>query len=282
MTSTMFDVDSRGWTSEVRAGTMVWRRELVHFLRTPATAVVALLQPMLFLYILGVGLSRLFASGGQASADSYLAFLFPGVLVMAAQAPALAVGASIVWDRQTGFLREMLVAPVRRSTLLVGKCLGGATVATCQGAVVLVSAGLVGIPYRVDLFAVLLAELSLAALSMTVFAAVVAVSIRRLKTYNTMLSVMVTPMLFLSGMMFPISAMPRWMEVLALANPLTYAVDAMRGTVEWFTAEAPGTALASPVAWFGWAVPAPLEIALVAAFSVALLAAAARRFSRPD
>ncbi|MGW1288118.1 ABC transporter permease [Streptomyces sp. NPDC001118] len=100
--------------AEWRAGRMVWRREMIHFFRDRTRVVVSLLQPLVFLYILGVGLSRLVAEG---SSDNYLLFLFPGVLVMAAQAPAISVGASIVWDRQSGFLREMLVAPVRRSTL---------------------------------------------------------------------------------------------------------------------------------------------------------------------
>ena len=268
--------------AEIRAGFMVWRREMVHFLRTPLHAAASLLQPLLFLCVLGVGLSRLLAAGSSASGDQYLAFLFPGVLVMAVQSPALAVGASIVSDRQSGFMREMLAAPVGRGTLVVGKCLGGATVATCQGGVLLAGAGMAGIPYRADLFAILLAELALSALSMTVFAAVIAVSIRSIQTFHTVLSVLLTPMLFLSGMMFPISAMPHWMELLALVNPLTYAVDAMRGTIAVFRSGVELSPLSEPVSWFGWHVPPLLEIVLVAVFSVAGLVAASRRFSCPE
>ncbi|MDQ1676971.1 MAG: type transport system permease protein [Actinomycetota bacterium] len=268
--------------AELRVGRMVWRREMIHFFRDRTRMAVSLLQPMLFLYVLGIGLARLFAGsgGGTRAAGDYLLFLFPGVLVMAAQAPAISVGSSIVWDRQSGFLREMLVAPVARSTLLLGKCLGGAAVATCQGAVVLASAGLVGVPYRLDLFAALLAELALAALAMTVLGAVVAVTIRRLQTFNTVLTVLMGPLLFLSGMMFPVGSMPGWMAGLTLANPITYAVDAMRHTVLAYHAQRPSTMLFDPVAWGSWHVPLGLELAIVGGFSAVALAAASRRFSR--
>jgi ABC-2 type transport system permease protein len=260
---------------------MVWRREMLHFLRDPVRTAVSLLQPMVFLFILGVGLSRMYAQAGTgAGVGGYLVFLFPGVLVMAVQAPAVSVGASIVWDRQSGFLREMLVAPVRRSTLLLAKCLGGATVATCTGLVVLACCGLVGIPYRPDLVLLLLAQSGLTALVMTSIAALVACTIRRLQTFNTVLTVLMTPVLFLSGAMFPVSAMPAWMAPAALANPLTYAVDAMRRTIGARLPQGQAEALAQPVAWGGWHPTVAVEIGLVAGFCVAALALSVRRFAR--
>jgi ABC-2 type transport system permease protein len=273
-----------GLRREARAARMIWQREMLHFVRNPAQAAVSLLQPLLFLFVLGIGLAQLFArsGAGSAAAMDYLMFLFPGVLVMAAQAPAISVGASIVWDRQSGFLREMLVAPVRRGTVLTGKCVGGAAVATCQGTVVLACAGLIHVPYRLDLIALLLAELALTALAVTVFGALVAVTIRRLQTFNTVLTVLITPVMFLSGLMFPISAMPGWMAALARVNPLTYAVDAMRRTITARLATGPPSALAEPVSWAGWHPPVLLELALVAAVTAAALAAATRRFARVD
>ncbi|MFR9728843.1 ABC transporter permease [Saccharopolyspora sp. MS10] len=267
---------------EWRAGSMVWRREVLHFLRDRTRMAVSLLQPLLFLYVLGIGLSRLFAGagGGERAAADYMLFLFPGVLVMAAQAPAISVGASIVWDRHSGFLREMLAAPVLRGTLLLGKCLGGATVATAQGTVVLLSAGLVGVPYRPGLFAVLLAELALAALSMTVLATLVAVTITRMQTFNTVLTVLITPLMFLSGLMFPISAMPGWMASLTLLNPLTYAVDAMRHAILARLGGAPDSVIFAPVRWGTWEVPPTVELALVLGFSLLALWFAGRRFAR--
>nr|QDF63340.1 KyaH [Saccharopolyspora sp.]QDF63350.1 KyaH [Saccharopolyspora sp.] len=277
------DAERRGRLArEWRAGSMVWRRELLHFLRDRTRVAVSLLPPFLFLYVLGIGLSRLLAdgAGGARTAEDYLVFLFPGVLVMAAQAPAISVGASIVWDRQTGFMREMLAAPVFRGTLLLGKCLGGATVATAQSAVVLLTAGLVGVPYDPVLFAVLLAEIAIAALSLTVLAAGVAVAIKRVQTFNTVLSVLITPLVFLSGMMFPISAMPGWMVALTVVNPLTYAVDAMRHAVLGRLGQEHSSVIFSPVEWAGWEVPPPVEIAVVLGFSVLALIAISRRFAR--
>jgi len=266
--------------AELRAARMVWRREMLHFVRDRTGTLVALLQPLLFLFVLGVGLGRLFAGAGGGSAADYLTFLFPGVLVMAAQPAAISAGASIVWDRESGFLREMLVAPVRRGTLLIGKCLGGATVATCQGAVVLACAGLIHVPYRPGLFALLLAELALTALAMTVLGAVVAVVIRRARTFTTVLSVLMTPLIFLSGLMFPVAALPGWMSWLALADPLTYAVDAMRAAIGAYQRPHRASALFEPVSW-GGLHPAPaLELTVVAAFTVVALLVAARRFAR--
>lgn len=266
--------------AELRAARMVWRREMLHFVRDRTGTLVALLQPLLFLFVLGVGLGRLFAGAGGGSARDYLTFLFPGVLVMAAQPAAISVGASIVWDRESGFLREMLVAPVRRGTLLAGKCLGGATVATCQGTVVLAGAGLIHIPYDPALFALLLTELALTALAMTVLGAVVAVVIRRARTFTTVLSVLMTPLIFLSGLMFPVAAMPAWMAWLTPADPLTYAVDAMRRTITAYRPSPRTSELFEPVTWAGLRPSPVLELAVVAAFTALALAVAARRFAR--
>lgn len=117
---------------------MVWWWEMLHCLRDRVGTRVSLLQSLMFLFllVLGAGLGGLVAGSGMGSALAYLAFLFPGVLVIAAQPAAISVGASIVWEREDGFLREMLVAPVLRVTLLIGKCLGGATVATCEGVLI--------------------------------------------------------------------------------------------------------------------------------------------------
>jgi ABC-2 type transport system permease protein len=267
---------------ELRVAHMVWRREMLHFTRDRTRAVVSLLQPLFFLFVLGIGIARLFGQYGHDAEADYLMFLFPGVLIMAAQVPAIAAGASIVWDRQSGFLREMLVAPVRRSTLLIGKCLGGATVATFQGSVVLASVGLIGIPYRLDLFVLLVAELWLTALAITVLGAMLAVSISRPQTFNTALSVLVTLLVFLSGLMFPISAMPTWMAVVSLANPLTYALDAMRRTVGASLGDRHASPLAEPVNWAGWHPPVVLEMALVLGFTLVALTIATRRFGRTD
>jgi ABC-2 type transport system permease protein len=282
-TATPRGVTTDRLAAELRAGLMVVRRELLHFARDRARSLVVLVQPLLFLFVLGVGLARLIegVTGTAGTEAGYLVFLFPGVLVMAVQAPAISVGASIVWDRENGFLREMLVAPVYRSTLLIGKCVGGALVAAVQGLLVLACAGLVGIPYRLGMMVASALLLLLAALTMTALGALVAVCIRRVTTFNTVLNLMMTPLIFLSGLMFPISAMPAWLQPLGLVNPLTYIVDALRRTIaaELLPEGAP-PALFTPVSWAGWTVPVGVEIALVAAATVAAVAVGARRFAR--
>lgn len=274
------------WSVEFRAFRMLLRREMLHLRRDRARLAASLFHPLLFLFVLGIGLAQLFsqAGGDSATATGYLLFLFPGVLLMAAQTPAISAGAGIVWDRQSGFLREMLVAPVRRSTLLAGTCVGGAAMATCHGAFILACAGLIHVPYRAGLFALLLAQLALTALAMTTLGALLAVTMRRVQTFNTVLTVMVSPMLFLSGMMFPVSAMPAWMAALSLANPLTYAVDAMRRTVTAFLPPRAETVspLAEPITWGGWQPPVPVELGVVGGFTLIIFVVASRRFRRLD
>ncbi|WP_067451797.1 ATP-binding cassette domain-containing protein [Actinomadura macra] len=265
-----------GLRAELRAMGMVWRREMLHFRRDRLGAVISLIQPLMFLFILGVGLANLMPG---PSGDAYQLFLFSGALVAAAQGPALAAGSSIMWDRQGGFLREMLAGPVSRSSLLVGKCLGGTTLATCQGGILLTTAGLVGAPLDGVLVLLLLGELVLVSLTMTILSVLLSTLISRPQTFGTVLTVIMAPLVFLSGSFFPLSAMPPWMAVPALANPLTYAVDMMRRTV---TAYAPGTPsqLFRPLSLGPWHPPVLFECGLLAALTAGGLIWAARRFSR--
>src|SRR5271163_124822 len=134
---------------ELRAIKVVWQRELIRFSKDRLRIITSLVQPFLFLFVLGTGLSRL-ASAGTHGVD-LRTFVYPGVLCMAVLFTAMFSAASLVWDREFGFLREMMVAPVRRSSLVLGKCFGGATVAGFQGVIVLCLAGLVGVPYNATL-----------------------------------------------------------------------------------------------------------------------------------
>ncbi|MFB4309125.1 ATP-binding cassette domain-containing protein [Actinomadura sp. GTD37] len=265
-----------GPRAELRAMGMVWRREMLHFRRDRLGAAISLVQPLMFLFILGVGLARLMPG---PSGDAYQLFLFSGALVTAAQGPALATGTSIMWDRQGGFLREMLAGPVSRGSLLVGKCLGGTTVAACQGGILLGTAGLVGVPLDGVLITLLLGELVLVSLAMTVLSVLLSTLIRRPQTFGTVLTVIMAPLVFLSGTFFPIGAMPPWMAALALANPLTYAVDVMRRTITAYLPDAP-SGLFQPLSLGSWHPPVALECGLMAALTAGGLAWAAHRFSR--
>ncbi|GAA4056590.1 ATP-binding cassette domain-containing protein [Actinomadura miaoliensis] len=266
----------RGLRAELRALRMIWRRELLHFARDRTGTAVSLLQPLLFLFVFGAGVAGLLpASGGPA----YQLFLFSGILIMAAQGPAVSVGSSVLWERQNGFLREMLVSPVRRGTLLMGKCLGGTTVATCQAAILLTAATPIGIPFDVGLYALLLIELALTTLAMTAFGVLAATLVGRPQTFGTALTVVMAPLIFLSGAMFPLAAMPTWMATLALVNPLSYAVDGMRRTVAAYLPDPPAQ-LFQQLTWGHWQPPILAEWGLITAGALLGLLLAARRFSR--
>ena len=138
-------VPKRSFASELRAIKIVWRRELIRFAHDRLRIVTSLVQPFLFLFVLGAGLQQLAAAGTHGV--NLKTFIYPGILCMAVMFTAMFSAASIVWDREFGFLREMMVAPVRRSSIVIGKCFGGATVAAIQGVIVLAIAWLVDVPY---------------------------------------------------------------------------------------------------------------------------------------
>src|SRR6202167_5703843 len=160
-------VPARSVRSELRAIRAVCRRELIRFSRDRLRIVTSLVQPCLFLFVLGTGLSSLVSASTHGV--NFRTFIYPGVLCMAVMFTAMFSAASIVWDREFGFLREMMVAPVRRSSIVLGKCAGGATVATFQGLIVIAIAGLVEVPYELSLILELFALSMLLAFSITAF-----------------------------------------------------------------------------------------------------------------
>lgn len=262
-------------TRNLLAIRMLWRREVLRLTRNRVQIGMGLVMPLMFLLVLGTGLESVGGSVGEGFRQ-YRTYLFPGVLVMAMQAPALAVGISVVWDRQAGFLRQALVAPVRRVSLLLGLCLGGATAGTLYGAMVLAIAGVVDVPYHPALL-LALAEVWLVALAFTALGTLAAVSIKRIQTFQVVVNLSLTPLMFLSGAMFPAGGLPGWLGTAVLVNPLTYAVDAIRRTLPGDVDM--GGSATGPQLW-GWTPPVALELALVALLAVAAMVAAARRFSR--
>src|SRR5205807_1489775 len=259
-------IPERSWRGDVRAIKVVWKRELIRFGRDRLRILTALIQPFLFLFILGTGLSRL-AAGGTHGVN-LRTFVYPGVLCMAVMFTAMFSAASLVWDREFGFLREMMVAPVRRSSLVIGKCLGGATVASFQGVIVLCLAGLVGVPYAFTLIAEVFGLQLLLAFTITAFGVMVAARITQIQSFMALMQMAMMPMFFLSGALFPVSGLPRWLEVLNRLDPLTYAVDPMRRAVfaHLNISQAARRALDPGVTWWGWHVPG-----LAAAGAMALL-----------
>src|SRR5689334_14857838 len=222
-------VPGAGLRSDLRAVRVVWQRELIRFSRDRARMITSLVQPVLFLFVLGTGLSRLASSGTHGV--NLRTFVYPGVLAMAVLFTAMFSAASIVWDREFGFLREMLVAPVSRASIVIGKCLGGATTASLQGLLILLMAGLAGVPYSFSLFFTVLGELMLLAFTLTAFGVMTAARIQQFQAYMALNQMLLMPLFFLSGALFPLRNLPGWLHVLTRIDPLTYAVDPVRRAV---------------------------------------------------
>ncbi len=275
-------VPARGVRSELRAIRVVWKRELIRFSRDRLRILTSLMQPFLFLFVLGTGLTRL-AAGGTHGVN-LRTFVYPGVLCLAVMFTAMFSAASLVWDREFGFLREMMVAPVRRSSLVLGKCLGGATVAGFQGVIVLCLAGLVGVPYAASLIAEVFGLQLLLAFAITTFGVMVAARITQMQSFMALMQMAIMPMYFLSGALFPVSGLPRWLAILNRLDPLTYAVDPMRRAVfaHLNISAAARHALAPGVSLWGWRVPGLVEAAIIALLGAAMLAIAIAEFSAAE
>jgi ABC-2 type transport system permease protein len=270
---------TRSLRGELRAVKVVWKRELIRFSHDRLRIVASLMQPFLFLFVLGTGLSSL-AAGGTHGVD-LRTFVYPGVLCMAVMLIAMFSAASLVWDREFGFLREMMVAPVRRSSLVIGKCLGGTTVAGFQGVIVLCLAGLVGVPYAPVLIIEVFALQLLVAFSITAFGVMVAARITQVQSFMALTQMVVLPMYFLSGALFPVSHLPRWLEILNRLDPLTYAVDPMRRIVfaHIHITAAAKHALDPGVTWWSWHLPGIVEAAVVALLGLIMLSIAIFEFT---
>ena len=211
----------------LRTVCIMWIREVKKFVRSRSRIVGALGQPILFLLALGYGLGSVFQAAGQGS---YIQFLVPGIIGMAIIFTSIFNGMQIIWDRQFGFLKETLVAPVSRVAIMLGRTFGGATVATLQGCIVLVLTLLFGFhPYN---WALLVPAVLLMFLIASVFSALgiaVASFVRDMQGFQLVMNFVVMPMFFLSGALFPLTNIPLLLRALASIDPLSYGVDGMRG-----------------------------------------------------
>jgi len=276
-------VPDKGLKQDLRAISIVWRRELIRFRSDRLRAITSLVQPVLFLFVLGTGLSGL-ASHGLPSGIDFKTFIYPGVLAMSVLFTAIFSAASIVWDREFGFLREMLVAPVSRSAIVIGKCLGGATVSTFQGILILALAGLAHVPYDPVLFLILIGELLLLSFTLTAFGVMMAARITQIQAFMALTQMLVMPLFFLSGALYPLNGLPGWLTVLTRLNPLTYIVAPMRHAVfshlnippEMVNALSPG------LTWFGWPVPVGVSLGIVAVMGATMLGIAIAEFQRTE
>ncbi len=275
-------VPKRSFASELRAIRIVWRRELIRFRADRLRMITSLVQPLLFLFVLGAGLQRLSSAGTHGVALK--TFIYPGILCISVMFTAMFSAASIVWDREFGFLREMMVAPVRRSSIVIGKVLGGTTVAGFQGVIVICLAGLVKVPYDPLLILGIFTLQLLLAFAITAFGVMIAVRIKQMQSFMGVMQMIVMPMFFISGALFPVAGLPRWLEILNRIDPLTYAVDPMRRMVFSALTISPAArrALDPGVTWWGWHVPAVFEAGVIVVLGLIMLSIAIWEFSTTE
>jgi ABC-2 type transport system permease protein len=208
----------------------IWYRDFVRLRRDRMRIVASLGQPLLFLFVFGTGLAPAMSGLGGGALD-FRQFMFPGILSMTILFTSIFSAVSIVWDREFGFLKEVMVAPVPRVAVALGKVAGGATVGLFQGIIVLLLAPLLGIRFTPEQLLILLGLMLLIAIVMTSLGILIAARQRSMEGFQVMMQFLLMPMFFLSGAFFPLRGVPIWLETLSRIDPVTYAVDPLRQVV---------------------------------------------------
>jgi ABC-2 type transport system permease protein len=282
------------WQRTLRAIYVIWYRDLLRYTRDRTRLVASLAQPLLFLVVFGVGLSSSLGSvgGGRGSSAtfnagggslSYVQYVYPGVVGMAVLFTAMFSSMSIVWDREFGFLKEILVAPIDRSAVAVGKALGGATQAVIQGLIMLAVGPIIGVHLTVLTVLEALPILFLLAFSLTAFGVAIAARMRSMQGFQVIMNFLLMPIFFLSGALFPLVGLPAWMTVLTRIDPVAYGIAPLR-TAVLSTSGAPAavTRELASVTWFGWPVPSMLALGMLTLLGAFFLGIAIRAFRVRD
>jgi ABC-2 type transport system permease protein len=208
---------------------ILWLRELKRYIRSRAQIVASLGQPLLYLLVLGFGLGPIFQKSGNGS---YLQFVAPGVISMSILFTSIFSGIAMLWDRQFGFLKETLVAPVPRIQVMLGRTLGGATVAVIQGLLIMTVCLIAGFrPAHLALLPLAFVFMMLIAVVFAALGTAFGSILQDMQGFQLIMNFMVLPIFFLSGALFPLNNLPATLNVITHLDPLTYGVDALRGTL---------------------------------------------------
>lgn len=259
-----------------RGAWVVAYREVLGFVRERSRIVASVTFPLLFLAIFGAGFNNVI--GQMAPGVDLVRFMYPGIISMAVLTSALSAGLSVVTDREDGFLREILVAPLSRTGIVLGKAAGAAAVAVLQALLLLAIAPLVGVDLDVGLVARLVPIVVVLSLVLSGLGILIGSFMRSQRGFQMILQVLVFPMVFLAGVFYPVDTLPVWMEVLSKSNPVTYGVDAIR---QVFLGSHPAAAGVGVTA-FGHTMGLGEEVAMVTALGLVLLAGAVVAFSRQE
>ena len=270
-----------GRASPFRVIRVIWLREVLIYARDRTRVVSALMMPMLMLIIFGEGLGN--SIGLLAPGVNYRQFMFPGMVAMTVLMASVFTGVSIIWDREFGFLREILVAPVSRTAIGLGKVTGGATIALSQGVVMFIFAPILGVHLSLAVMLELIGVMTVMALTMTSVGIAMGSRLRSVESFQMVSNLTIMPSMFLSGIFFPVNNIPFWMEILVKINPVTYAVSPIRSialTRELAAGAENGAASVVDVEIFGHVLSTMESLGLLLAFGVVILIVAVRSFQK--
>jgi len=207
----------------------IWYRDILRFWHDKMRLISAITFPLLFLFVFGSGLSA--RMGFLSPGIDFAQFIFPGIIGMTVLMSSFMAGISVVWDREFGFLKEVLVAPISRASVAVGKALGATSTALLQGILILLFAPLIGVSFSMWTVLALLPLMFLLAFSMGSLGILLATRIRSMEAFQAVMQMLMFPMVFLSGVFFPLQGLPTWMNVLVKLNPATYGIAPIRQVI---------------------------------------------------
>ncbi len=207
---------------------IIWQRDMKRMLRDKHQFYGSFARPVLWLVVLGMGLRPVFKESGGVD---YIQFIFPGIVAMSLIFSAMWSGMSIIWDREFGFLKEILVAPIPRTSIVAGKIMGGTTQAMVQGGITLVFAPLIGVKISLVGFVSLIGIMLIISFTLSSMGIALASRIYSYEGFGTISNFVIMPLFFLSGAVYPVQTLPSWLKVIVSLNPVTYGVDLMRGAV---------------------------------------------------
>jgi ABC-2 type transport system permease protein len=272
--------------ASLRAVYIIWYRDVVRYSRDRFRLVASLAQPLLYLVIFGTGLSSSLggARGGGFGGGllDYKQFLYGGIIGMSILFIAIFSGMSIVWDREFGFLKEILVAPINRSAVAIGKTLGGATQAMVQGLILLLLAPVAGVKLTPLSVLELLPLMFLVCFALTAMGVALASRMRSMQGFQGVMNFLMMPIFFLSGALFPLRGLPTWMDALTHLDPLAYGVDPIRKVILRGSGVPTSVTDGLGLSFNGHPIAIPVEAAVVLAFGVVMLAIAIRNFRVRD
>ena len=243
-------------------------REFIKFFREKSRLLGTLARPVLWLFVVGNGIGSLIK---PQAGYSYLQFIFPGMIGMTILFSSIFSSISIVWDREFGFMKEMLVAPISRLSIVFGKAISGTLISVAQAVIILVLIPFLGIQITVMQFIEVIAISLLVSFCITSLGILIAARLTSFDGFNIIMNFLVMPMLFLSGAMYPVTSMPPLLRYLTQINPLTYGIDAFKHAL-----------LPSATPPLGPEFPLSLDLFLVTAISIIMLTLAALSFSQKD